>query len=140
MVQLVPNMSLVKIECLLDYTHDYTKSVNDWFKDNKGAKNALMIIGGLMSDIVTLATLGMWTWKGKTWRLPIALVFIYVSKAITSVSNACLVPNFLSTRRPYSCTGTRTATCGRTRASTRSRHRTAPQTTCISRSTSACST
>ena len=90
MVQLVPNMSLVKIECLLDYTHDYTKSVNDWFKDNSGAKNALMIIGGLMSDGVTLATLGMWTWKGKTWRLPIALVFIYVSKAITSVSNPCL--------------------------------------------------
>ena len=91
-VQLVPNMSLVKIECLLDYTHDYTKSVNDWFKDNKGAKNALMIIGGLMSDIVTLATLGMWTWKGKTWRLPIALVFIYVSKAVTSVSiaSSCL--------------------------------------------------
>lgn len=88
MVQLVPNMSLVKIECLLDYTHDYTKSVNDWFKDNSGAKNALMIIGGLMSDGVTLATLGMWTWKGKTWRLPIALVCIYVSKAITSVSNS----------------------------------------------------
>ena len=88
MVQLVPNMSLFKIECLLDYTHDYTKSVNDWLKDNSGAKNALLIIGGLMSDGVTLATLGIWTWKGKTWRLPIALVFIYVSKALTSVSYA----------------------------------------------------
>ena len=125
MVQLVPNMSLVKIECLLDYTHDYTKSVNDWFKDNSGAKNALMIIGGLMSDGVTLACLGMWTWKGKTWRLPIALVFIYVSKAITSVSNPCLaVVDFVlsvpfHSRRPCSCIGTQMATCGRTRASTR---------------------
>ena len=87
-VQLFPNMSLFKIECLLDYTHDYTSSVNDWLKDNSGAKNALLIIGGLMSDGITLATLGIWTWKGKTWRLPLALIFIYVAKALTSVSSS----------------------------------------------------
>ena len=79
-------MSLFKIECLLDYTHEYTSSVNGWLKDNSGAKNALLIIGGLMSDGIVLATLGMWTWKGKTWRLPLALVFVYVAKALTSVS------------------------------------------------------
>ena len=83
-------MSLFKIECLLDYTHDYTSSVNDWLKDNSGAKNALLIIGGLMSDGITLATLGIWTWKGKTWRLPLALIFIYVAKALTSVSSSKL--------------------------------------------------
>ena len=93
-------MSLFKIECLLDYTHDYTSSVNNWLKDNNGVKNALLIIGGLMSDLVTLATLGMWTWKGKTWRLPIALVFVYVAKAVTSVSALNLmmthITNFVS--------------------------------------------
>ena len=83
-VQLFPNMSLFKIECLLDYTHDYTSSINSWLATNSGAKNALLIIGGLMSDLIVLTTLGMWTWKGKTWRLPIALVFVYVAKALTS--------------------------------------------------------
>jgi hypothetical protein len=78
-------MSLFKIECLLDYTHDYTAPVNTWFKENSGAKNALMIIGGLLSDVVVLICLAYWTIKGKTWRLPIALILVYVSKAVTSV-------------------------------------------------------
>jgi len=84
MVNIFPNMSLFKIECLFDYTHDYTAPVNEWFKENSGAKNALMIIGGLMSDFIVLATLGIWTYKGKTWRLPVALVLVYVAKAIIS--------------------------------------------------------
>ena len=86
MVNLFPNMSLFKIECLFDYTHDYTSPVNEWLKENKGARNALMIIGGLLSDIIVLITLGHWTWKGRTWRLPITLILVYVSKALTSVS------------------------------------------------------
>ena len=81
-------MSLFKIECLLDYTHDYTSPVNEWLMENKGAKNALLIIGGIMSDIITLITLGHWTWKGRTWRMPIALIFVYISKALTSVSTS----------------------------------------------------
>ena len=85
-VQLVPNMSLFKIECLYDYTHEYTESVNEWFKENSGAKNALMIIGGIMSDLIVLTTLGIWTYRGKTWRLPVALVLVYVAKAVTGVS------------------------------------------------------
>jgi len=84
MVNLFPNMSLFKIECLFDYTHDYTSPVNEWLKENKGARNALMIIGGLLSDIIVLITLGHWTWKGRTWRLPITLILVYVSKALTS--------------------------------------------------------
>lgn len=83
-VQLVPNMSLFKIECLYDYTHEYTESFNDWLKENNGAKNALLIIGGLMSDIIVLITLGLWTYRTKTWRLPITLILVYVAKAVTS--------------------------------------------------------
>ena len=86
MVNLFPNMSLYKIECLFDYTHDYTSPVNEWMKENTGAKNALLIIGGLMSDFIVLACLGLWTYKGKTWRLPLCLVMVYVSKAVISVS------------------------------------------------------
>lgn len=85
-VNIFPNMSLFKIECLFDYTHEYTSSVNNWLKDNKGARNALLIIGGIMSDIIVLTTLGYWTVKEKTWRFPVALVLVYVSKAIISVS------------------------------------------------------
>ena len=96
-------MSLFKIECLLDYTHDYTSSVNDWLKDNSGAKNALLIIGGLMSDGIVLATLGMWTWRGKTWRLPLALVFVYVAKAVTSVSAYPSLHSYLANH--LSCLG-----------------------------------
>jgi len=84
-VNLVPNMSLYKIECLYDYTHEYTSSVNTWFKENAGAKNALMIVGGVLSDIVTLITLAYWTMRVKTWRFPIALVLVYSTKAFTSL-------------------------------------------------------
>lgn len=84
-VNLVPNMSLYKIECLHDYTHEYTSSVNEWFKENSGAKKTMMILGGIFSDIITLMTLGYWTIKVKTWRLPIALVLVYVAKALTSL-------------------------------------------------------
>ena len=91
-VNLVPNMSLFKIECLLDYTHDYTETINDWFKNNSGAKSALLIIGGILSDIIVLVTLGLWTFNVKTWRLPITLVFVYVSKALTSVSPLASLP------------------------------------------------
>jgi len=83
-VNLVPNMSLYKIECLHDYTHEYTEPVNTWFKENAGVKDALLIIGGIMSDLITLVTLGYWTWTVKTWRFPITLVFVYVAKAFTS--------------------------------------------------------
>lgn len=92
MVNLFPNMSLFKIECLFDYTHDYTSPVNEWMKENKGAKNALLIIGGLMSDFIVLTCLGLWTYKGKTWRLPLALVFVYLAKAFTSVRNLLTQP------------------------------------------------
>ena len=86
-VNLVPNMSLEHIECLFDYTHDYTSPVNKWFAENKGAKDALLIIGGILSDLIFLVTIGIWTYKGKTWRLPIALCLVYLAKAITSVSS-----------------------------------------------------
>ena len=78
-------MSLYKIECLHDYTHEYTQSVNTWFKENEGAKKSLMIIGGLFSDVLCLITLGYWTVKVKTWRLPIALTLVYVAKMLTSL-------------------------------------------------------
>ena len=86
-VNLVPNMSLYKIECLEDYTHNYTAKANTWLADNKGAKNAFLIIGGLMSDITVLVMLALWTLRGKTWRLPVCLVLVYLSKLLTSVSD-----------------------------------------------------
>jgi len=84
-VNLVPNMSLYKIECLHDYTHEYTSSVNTWMKENSGAKKTMMIMGGILSDIIVLMTMAYWTVKVKTWRLPIALVLVYVAKALTSL-------------------------------------------------------
>jgi len=45
-----------------------------------------MIVGGVMSDLIVLAALGIWTIKGRTWRFPITLVMVYVAKAVTCVS------------------------------------------------------
>ena len=47
-----------------------------------------MIVGGVMSDLIVLAALGIWTIKGKTWRFPITLVMVYVAKAVTCVSKS----------------------------------------------------
>lgn len=84
-------MSLFKIECLHDYTHEYTENFNEWLKENSGAKNALLIVGGIMSDIIVLITIGLWTYRTKTWRLPVTLVMVYVAKAVTSVSTNLLL-------------------------------------------------
>ena len=87
-VNLIPNMSLYKIPCLHDYTQEYMAPANTWLAENEGAKRALLIMGGLLSDIIFLVTLGLWTIKGCTWRLPVVLCLVYLAKAILSVSES----------------------------------------------------
>ena len=39
-----------------------------------------MIVGGLLSDAHALSILILWAFRGKSWRLPIALVGLYLMK------------------------------------------------------------
>lgn len=78
-VNAFPSMTLKHVACTEDTFHKYTSDVNQQFSDNPALKNGLMIMGGLLSDLLYLFLIGFWVAKGRSWRLPMALVFVYVT-------------------------------------------------------------
>jgi hypothetical protein len=79
-------MTLKHVTCTEDYVQQYSVNVNEYFAQNDPTKKALMIGGGLASDILTLFLLTIWTVQGRSWRLPLALVFVYQMKLFCAVS------------------------------------------------------
>jgi hypothetical protein len=63
-VNLVPSMTLEQVECTEDYFHKYTGAINTYLAQNVGFKNTCLIIGGLLSDGLSLAAMFIWTTKG----------------------------------------------------------------------------
>ena len=108
-VNIFPSMSLQKIECIHDYAHDYTQPLNAYLSSNIGVLNTLLVIGGVSSDIIFLVMLGIWTYRGTTWRFPIALVLVYLTKIMTSLlfrirypeNSLWQYPGFYSLTTPY---------------------------------------
>ena len=108
-INLFPSMAMTKISCIHDYSHDYTQPLNAYFSSNTGARKTLMIIGGAISDLIFLTMLGLWTYKGTTWRFPLALVLVYLAKMMTSFlfrirypdNSLWEYPGFFSLTTPY---------------------------------------
>ena len=81
-------MTLDHVQCTQDITHKYTNDVNNHLATNVPLKNGLMITGGLLSDLLYLFTIGMWVAFGRSWRLPLALVFTYSMWLFMTVSTS----------------------------------------------------
>ena len=68
-----------------------------------------MIGGGLSSDILTLLLLTIWTIKGRSWRLPLTLTFVYLMKLFCTATFRIQYPDnylwahpgFYSLTTPY---------------------------------------
>jgi len=85
-VNAFPSMTLKHVLCTEDTTHKYTNDVNQHFAANPALKNGLMIMGGAFSDILYLFMIGMWVAFGRSWRLPLALVFVYLTWAFMALT------------------------------------------------------
>ena len=83
-INLFPTMTLKKVECMEDYAQDVTVNLNTYLGANIETKKALMITSSISCDIVTLAMFIVWTVYGRSWRFPIAIVFVYLLKLITN--------------------------------------------------------
>ena len=73
----------------------HMQPLNDYFYENPMVKNVLLIIGGALSDILVVGVLTYWALHGKSWRMPISLVFLYTLRHITSVRIAVFIANSL---------------------------------------------
>ena len=85
-VNLFPSMTLEHVECTEDYSQKHTAGLNQYFAKNTDVKNGLMIGGGLACDILVIGLMTMWTIWGRSWRLPIALVGLYLCRLFCAVS------------------------------------------------------
>ena len=84
LVHIFAPMDQSHVTCYQDTFHDFTLPVIVYFEENVNTKNFLLITSGLISDFVLLAMLYKWQMNCKSWRLPIALTFIYIAKLITT--------------------------------------------------------
>ena len=83
-VHIFPSMTLEKVDCIDDFAHDYTNSINQYFTQNVEVKNSMMIICALVSDVCVVAMFSIWTIYGCSWRLPISVSGTYLLKVMLS--------------------------------------------------------
>jgi hypothetical protein len=79
-------MTLEKVDCTADYLQGHLNFLNVYFGANPDTKNMWLIIGGLLSDIIVAVVLLQWVANSKTWRFPIALVCLYLTRLLCSVT------------------------------------------------------
>ena len=68
------------VACFEDKFFDATEQLNKFFTYNVAAKNAFMIVCGLMMDIMVLTQFYRFAFFGTTWRLIIALMTFYICR------------------------------------------------------------
>ena len=71
--------------CYKDVLFSSSENVNKWFSNHKEIKNGSLIISSLGLDILAIILAALWTVKGTSWRLIMALILYY------SVRIICLV-------------------------------------------------
>ncbi len=73
------------IDCVVDYTHKGTSSINQSLIDNPGLRKALMIISALALDVLFLIKIGYFIFKSKTWRLIVSIIAFFLIRSIAQV-------------------------------------------------------
>jgi hypothetical protein len=73
------------IDCVVDYTHKGTSSINQSLQDNPGLRKALMIISALALDVLFLIKIGYFIFKSKTWRLIVSIIAFFLIRSIAQV-------------------------------------------------------
>jgi hypothetical protein len=73
------------IECLIDNTFEYTSGINNFLAENKGYKNALLIISSLLIDLLLIIMFITWALWGESWRILIALTLFYGFRGFVQV-------------------------------------------------------
>lgn len=73
------------IDCVVDYTHIGTSSINKTLIDNPALRKGLMIISALALDILFLIKIGHFILKSKTWRLIVSIIAFFLIRSIAQV-------------------------------------------------------
>ena len=68
---------LAEDECIRDYPFEWTEEWNQFFVDNSGWKDFMIIKSSVGIDFVLISYLVIYFFWGSTWRLPGALGFFY---------------------------------------------------------------
>jgi len=68
------------VECIVDYTWNFTTSINNYFNDNTESRNLLLIFSNLIIDIILICLGILWILKGTSFRVFIALGSFYIFK------------------------------------------------------------
>jgi hypothetical protein len=74
--------SLKPNQCYNDLGHNWTSSVNEYFRKNIAARNAMLIFTGLLVDITMLTTFYFWIFKWTDWVIAYAIALFYGIRGI----------------------------------------------------------
>ena len=72
------------MDCLDDKLQDALQGHFDYFKENKGLAQFLLIAFGMLTDALLLFFLGKWVYNGGSWRFLIALSLAYFLRFINT--------------------------------------------------------
>ena len=64
-------------ECIIDYPFEWTEDWNTFFVDNEWWKDFMIVKSSLGIDAVLISFLGIYFFRGNTWRIPASLCFFY---------------------------------------------------------------
>ena len=78
-------------DCIEDFYMNNVKGINNFLRENTDIKKALLIAGGALSDVLIVGMLSYWALCGRSWRMPISLVCLYILRHMTSVRNTFFV-------------------------------------------------
>jgi hypothetical protein len=73
------------VDCLLDKTFEATAGINEYLKDHKGVRNALLIFSSLCVDLMILSMFFYWFLWGRSWRIVFALIIFYAFRSLVQV-------------------------------------------------------
>jgi len=71
------------VDCLIDYFHEWTNSINHFLHDNNVARNILIGFASFLIDFNILALCLRWIWYGKSLRLFFCILVFYVFRGVT---------------------------------------------------------
>jgi len=97
------------IDCLIDYFHEWTNSINIYLLNNAVARNILIAIASLLIDFNIIMVCMRWIWYGKSLRLFFCILVFYCFRGVIQrifsqkfpQGYIFLYPNFPSLCVPY---------------------------------------